>query len=67
MQDIVAIIMNGIPNTPMPATPRVSEEQAAMLVAYLRSLGESDDTSVSGNVAGEKHCMRAGVSVWIAI
>jgi putative heme-binding domain-containing protein len=53
-QEIVAIIMNGIPNTPMPATPRVSEEQAAMLVAYLRSLGESDDTSVSGNVARGK-------------
>ncbi len=35
--DIVGIIMNGIPNTPMPATPRMTEEQAAQIVAYLRS------------------------------
>jgi mono/diheme cytochrome c family protein len=39
--EIVAIILNGIPNTPMPATPGMSEEQAVRIVAYLRSLPES--------------------------
>lgn len=36
-EDIVGIILNGIPNTPMPPTPSVSEEQALRIVAYLRS------------------------------
>jgi putative heme-binding domain-containing protein len=45
---LVGIIMNGIPNTPMPPTPRVTEEQAGMLVAYLRSLGDRVETA-SGN------------------
>lgn len=39
--EIVGIILNGIPNTPMPPTPGVSEEQAALIVAYLRSLPEA--------------------------
>jgi len=53
-EEIASIIMNGIPNTPMPPTPRVTEEQAYMLVAYLRSLGERDNTSLGGNVARGK-------------
>ena len=48
-EDLAGIIMNGIPNTPMPATPRVTQEQAYMLVAYLRSRGDIVDTGLSGN------------------
>lgn len=36
-EDIAGIIMNGIPGTPMPPTPRMSEEQALRIVAYLRA------------------------------
>lgn len=36
--EIVDIIINGIPNTPMPATPGMSAEQAEKIVAYLRDL-----------------------------
>jgi len=39
-QELVGIIRNGIPNTPMPAN-NVSEPQAVKIVAYLRSLAES--------------------------
>jgi len=39
-QELVGIIRNGIPNTPMPAT-NVSEAQAVKIVAYLRSVAES--------------------------
>lgn len=47
---LVGIIMNGIPNTPMPPTPRVTIEQAGMLVAYLRSLGE-ERGGITGDAA----------------
>lgn len=50
-EDLANIIMNGIPNTPMPPTPRVSEEQAYMLVAYLRSRGEDASQTLAGNAA----------------
>lgn len=36
-QDLVGIIRNGIPGTPMPAS-NFSEEQAARVIAYLRSM-----------------------------
>jgi len=39
--DITEIILNGIPDTPMPATPGMSPEQAERIVAYLRSLPEA--------------------------
>src|SRR5690606_525629 len=39
-EQIVAIIVNGIPSTPMPPTPGVSEEQAYEIVAYLRAMPE---------------------------
>ena len=39
-QELVSIIRNGIPNTPMPAN-NISEAQAVKIVAYLRSLAES--------------------------
>lgn len=51
--DLVSIILNGIPDTPMPPTPRVTEEQAQMLVAWLRSLGDRDE-SLSGNAVAGK-------------
>ncbi len=47
---LVGIILNGIPGTPMPATPRVTEEQAGMLVAWLRSLGQKE-AYLAGDVA----------------
>jgi cytochrome c oxidase cbb3-type subunit III len=37
-EQIVDIIVTGIPNTPMPPTPGMSEEQALRIVAYLRSM-----------------------------
>src|SRR5688572_775407 len=39
-QELVGIIRNGIPNTPMPPTT-MSEVQAGKIVAYLRSAAES--------------------------
>jgi len=36
--EIVGIIRNGIPGTPMPPSPSMSEEQALRVVAYLRSM-----------------------------
>src|SRR5690606_8745948 len=36
--EIVQIIVNGIPSTPMPPTPNMSAEQAIEIVAYLRSM-----------------------------
>jgi putative heme-binding domain-containing protein len=48
--DLNVIIRTGIPGTPMPGT-NVPEEQAARVVAYLRSLAES---MKSGAVAGDQ-------------
>jgi putative heme-binding domain-containing protein len=39
--ELVDIVMQGIPNTPMPAMPGMSKQQAVQIVAYLRSLPES--------------------------
>jgi putative heme-binding domain-containing protein len=50
--EIVEIIVNGIPDTPMPATPGLSEEQARRIVAYLRSLpGSGSESAVRGDAA----------------
>jgi putative heme-binding domain-containing protein len=50
--ELVGIIMNGIPNTPMPATPRMTEPQAARIVAYLRASAESSrSVSAQGDAA----------------
>jgi putative heme-binding domain-containing protein len=52
--DLVRIIRTGIPNTPMPAT-NMTEEQAARIVAYLRSTAASKRTaSVSGDAVRGK-------------
>ena len=50
--ELVGIIMNGIPNTAMPATPRMTEPQAARIVAFLRASAESSrSASASGDAA----------------
>jgi putative heme-binding domain-containing protein len=49
--ELIQIIRNGIPNTPMPAS-NFSEAQAAQVVAYLRSVAASKRTaSVAGDPA----------------
>src|SRR5580692_2233790 len=49
-EDLIQIIRNGIPGTPMPAS-NLPEAQAARVVAYLRSVAASRrTTSVTGNV-----------------
>ncbi len=48
--EIVGIIRNGIPNTPMPPQPGMSEEQARRVVTYLRSMPAST-SSVAGDAA----------------
>jgi putative heme-binding domain-containing protein len=51
-ENLVGIIMNGIPDTPMPPTPRVTDEQASMVVAWLRSLGEREEGMSGDPVLG---------------
>jgi cytochrome c oxidase cbb3-type subunit III len=51
---LTAIIANGIPGTQMPAT-RMTAEESAQLVRFVRSLGKSQSASVPGDRAsGEK-------------
>ena len=47
--ELVGIILNGIPDTAMPPTPSMSEEQAVRIVAYLRAWAEEGRVSVVGN------------------
>jgi putative heme-binding domain-containing protein len=52
--DLVRIIRNGVPGTPMPPV-NVSEEQASRIVAYLRSVAASKrSTSASGDAVRGK-------------
>lgn len=53
--DLVRIIRTGIPNTPMPAT-NMTAEQAAKIVAYLRSLAakEGGASVIAGDAARGK-------------
>jgi putative heme-binding domain-containing protein len=46
-QDLIDVIRNGIPGTPMPAS-NFSPEQAARVVAYLRSMAESRRSATAG-------------------
>ena len=50
---LAALIATGIPGTQMPATRMTAEENAA-LVAYVRSLGRSQAAQVAGDVANGK-------------
>jgi putative heme-binding domain-containing protein len=51
--DLVRIIVRGIPGTPMPPTG-MSEAQAATVVAYLRSMTASGDAPIGGDVVRGK-------------
>jgi putative heme-binding domain-containing protein len=53
-EQLVAIIKNGIPNTPMPANPAMSVEQAAQIVAYLRSRAVQQTDALAGDAARGK-------------
>ncbi len=46
--------MKGIPGTPMPATPNMTEAQAVQIVAYLRSRALAKDAAVGGDAARGK-------------
>ncbi|HWK53942.1 MAG TPA: c-type cytochrome [Hyphomicrobiales bacterium] len=47
-EQLGTIILQGIPNTPMPPNPTMSEEQARQIVAYLRSLALSEEVGLQG-------------------
>jgi putative heme-binding domain-containing protein len=57
--DLVRIIRNGIPDTPMPAT-RMSEEQARRIVAYLRDVAASGAGAVASGDAGRGRALFEG-------
>ena len=46
--ELARVIINGIPNTPMPASS-MSQEQALRIVAYMRSMGSAPDRIESGS------------------
>ena len=61
-EDLIQIIRNGIPGTPMPAS-NFPEAQAARVVAYLRSVAASRrTTSVTGNVERGKALFEGGAA-----
>ena len=47
--ELAAMILAGIPNTPMPPNPTMSREQALRVVEYLRSMGEGRVTAADGD------------------
>lgn len=47
-EELAGIIINGIPNTPMPASG-MSQEQALRVVAYLRSMGSAPESVEAGS------------------
>ncbi len=49
--ELTKIVIGGIPGTPMPATPNMSREQAAQIVAYLRSRALLKDAGAGGDAA----------------
>jgi putative heme-binding domain-containing protein len=63
-EDLVGIVMRGIPGTPMPATPNMNREQALQVVGYLRSRTVAVDVTAGGDAtrgralfAGEGQCL----------
>jgi putative heme-binding domain-containing protein len=50
--EMAGIILRGIPGTPMPPAAGMSREQAARIVAYLRSLPEAPGQAASAGDAG---------------
>jgi putative heme-binding domain-containing protein len=58
--ELARIIVDGIPNTPMPPSPATSEAQALQIVAYLRSLPETaTDAGVGGDAARGREIVRS--------
>ena len=55
-REIVSIIQNGIPNTPMPPMATMSDTQAGEIVAYLRSLPDtlSETDAIGDPVRGQQ-------------
>lgn len=47
--ELAATIINGIPNTPMPPNPGMSNEQALRIVDYLRSMSEGRAPPAGGD------------------
>lgn len=57
--EIARIIVNGIPDTPMPPSPATSEAQALQIVAYLRSLpATATDAGVGGDATRGREIVR---------
>ena len=52
--ELMNVVMKGIPGTPMPATPNMSAEQARQIVAYLRSRAQLKDMSAGGDAVRGK-------------
>ncbi|WP_428101429.1 c-type cytochrome [Candidatus Rariloculus sp.] len=57
---IADIIVNGIPDTPMPPTPRMSEQQALHIVAYLRSTTASQHVVAANGDPGRGRAIFEG-------
>lgn len=47
--ELAALIVTGIPNTPMPPNPTMSRDQALRVVDYLRSMGQGRETTGDGD------------------
>src|SRR5262245_32050519 len=63
-EDLIGIVMRGIPGTPMPATPNMNREQAIQVVGYLRSRTVAKDVMAGGDAtrgralfAGDGQCL----------
>jgi cytochrome c oxidase cbb3-type subunit III len=48
-EELARLIVDGIPNTPMPPNPTMSLDQASRVVDYLRSMGEGRETAIDGD------------------
>lgn len=48
-EQIADVILAGIPGTPMPPTPGMSDEQALRVVAYLRAMGVTGATTAAAD------------------
>ena len=59
-EQIADIILTGIPNTPMPPTPGMSEEQAVRIVAYLRSMAAEDGITAADGDADRGRALFEG-------
>jgi len=58
--ELVGIILNGIPGTPMPPNPGMSEEQAQRVVAYLRDTAAQGGSGTATGDAGRGRAIFEG-------